>query len=740
MGREKGGPRTLANEGRTISGGGADASPCFYAIKSGPATRIITTSREDAQTLFTLFLNAGRSASAGENAPLATQPRQERGAVAAEEGRVSPSCSGREERDTKHQGVPLVADANIDTRGEGAPSREPTGRLEGQSETRFPPRLSPCEVRTPGAPSRPALSPAPLVFSQCASRPSSDAVAPSALSSASPLRPPLSSTACGEPSTQATHAGDACGARPGPADEIASGRGVDEATKPPGSAEALGATEGNKLKEGQRNGARGEDVRATPGGASFSWEIVRKASLCEALHWVAASFAADASEGEGREPGEREQPGETGGPARRADGDRKAPRAFAERRAATSGKLDEAPHARSAFLASGDVSSFPETGAQRGRRGGTLASQGGLSRKKRKLWTGLDDRPGALSISPEPHAGLRDVKEEARRPESSPSSAKTGDAASPADAASEERIVYIYTDGACRANGRGRQAKGGVGVFFGDGDPRNVSRRLAGQPQTNQRAELHAILDALLLLQAWEEGGRGFWSREPSDAARSPRPGLDLRPAGRGADQTPSPPLPGKALSPGSALTRNGSPSVSVQGGSGGQLASGGPPAASPEASLERGPSPSLEQRDSLFFAMDDPIDVRICTDSVYAVRCVTEWVSAWKANGWRTSAGTEVRNRDLIVKIHELLESRKRGSARFSVPRNATLQLQSPEGEQETGGNAESGLAQAWGGRGTVEFMLVRGHSGNYGNEKADELACQGATLPSEGEDENAG
>ena len=49
----------------------------------------------------------------------------------------------------------------------------------------------------------------------------------------------------------------------------------------------------------------------------------------------------------------------------------------------------------------------------------------------------------------------------------------------------------IWTDGACSKNGRAG-ARGGVGVFFGEGDPRNISRPLPGPP-TNNRAELYAI-------------------------------------------------------------------------------------------------------------------------------------------------------------------------------------------------------------------------------------------------------
>ncbi|KAG8160318.1 hypothetical protein KVR01_009854 [Diaporthe batatas] len=59
-----------------------------------------------------------------------------------------------------------------------------------------------------------------------------------------------------------------------------------------------------------------------------------------------------------------------------------------------------------------------------------------------------------------------------------------------------EDLLEIYTDGSTLSNGQ-TGAVAGVGVFFGDGDPRNISERLSGTPQTNQRAELTAILRAL---------------------------------------------------------------------------------------------------------------------------------------------------------------------------------------------------------------------------------------------------
>ncbi len=57
----------------------------------------------------------------------------------------------------------------------------------------------------------------------------------------------------------------------------------------------------------------------------------------------------------------------------------------------------------------------------------------------------------------------------------------------------------IYTDGACR--GAKERRRGGIGVYFGEGDERNVSEPLYGTRHTNQRAELTALLRALQIVR-----------------------------------------------------------------------------------------------------------------------------------------------------------------------------------------------------------------------------------------------
>jgi ribonuclease HI len=56
--------------------------------------------------------------------------------------------------------------------------------------------------------------------------------------------------------------------------------------------------------------------------------------------------------------------------------------------------------------------------------------------------------------------------------------------------------ITIYTDGACKSNGK-HYAKGGYGIFFGENDSRNISEPLTGDKITNQVAELKAILVAI---------------------------------------------------------------------------------------------------------------------------------------------------------------------------------------------------------------------------------------------------
>lgn len=82
----------------------------------------------------------------------------------------------------------------------------------------------------------------------------------------------------------------------------------------------------------------------------------------------------------------------------------------------------------------------------------------------------------------------------------------------------------------------------------------------------------------------------------------------------------------------------------------------------------------------------DRGVAVQIWTDSTYVRSGITSWVAGWKRNGWLTSSRQPVKNVDLWKQLDQLA------------------------------------------GRLDVEWRWVRGHAGNEGNEKADQLATRGA------------
>jgi len=72
-----------------------------------------------------------------------------------------------------------------------------------------------------------------------------------------------------------------------------------------------------------------------------------------------------------------------------------------------------------------------------------------------------------------------------------------------------------------------------------------------------------------------------------------------------------------------------------------------------------------------------------LTVDSEYVKNGATKWMKGWKHNGWRTKTGAEVKNQDLWERM-------------------------------------DAALAQ----RGTVEWLWVRGHTGNPMNERVDRIA----------------
>ena len=68
----------------------------------------------------------------------------------------------------------------------------------------------------------------------------------------------------------------------------------------------------------------------------------------------------------------------------------------------------------------------------------------------------------------------------------------------------ENNVMKVYTDGSCINNGK-KGSKGGIGVYFGENDERNVSKSLRLEKVTNNIAELSALNEALDILDNNEE-------------------------------------------------------------------------------------------------------------------------------------------------------------------------------------------------------------------------------------------
>ncbi len=85
--------------------------------------------------------------------------------------------------------------------------------------------------------------------------------------------------------------------------------------------------------------------------------------------------------------------------------------------------------------------------------------------------------------------------------------------------------------------------------------------------------------------------------------------------------------------------------------------------------------------------ALKRPCHVTLHVDSQYVLKGITEWVSGWKARGWKTAAKQPVKNVDLWQQLDELVS---------------------------TSGHS-------------IDWRWVRGHNGDPGNEYADMLANKG-------------
>ncbi len=85
--------------------------------------------------------------------------------------------------------------------------------------------------------------------------------------------------------------------------------------------------------------------------------------------------------------------------------------------------------------------------------------------------------------------------------------------------------------------------------------------------------------------------------------------------------------------------------------------------------------------------ALKGPSKVILHTDSTYVKDGLTKWIFGWKKNGWKTAAKKPVKNKDLWQALDEACK------------------------------------------RHDIDWRWVKGHDGDPGNERADELARKGAS-----------
>jgi ribonuclease HI len=82
------------------------------------------------------------------------------------------------------------------------------------------------------------------------------------------------------------------------------------------------------------------------------------------------------------------------------------------------------------------------------------------------------------------------------------------------------------------------------------------------------------------------------------------------------------------------------------------------------------------------------PCKVVLYTDSQYVQKGISEWIHAWKRRGWKTADRKPVKNEDLWRRLEAATHTHR------------------------------------------IDWRWVKGHAGNPGNERADELANMGIEM----------
>ena len=52
--------------------------------------------------------------------------------------------------------------------------------------------------------------------------------------------------------------------------------------------------------------------------------------------------------------------------------------------------------------------------------------------------------------------------------------------------------------------------------------------------------------------------------------------------------------------------------------------------------------------------------EIKIYTDSMYSINCLTKWCKNWEKNGWKNSKREEVKNQEIIKEILEMMKEKR--------------------------------------------------------------------------------
>ena len=48
---------------------------------------------------------------------------------------------------------------------------------------------------------------------------------------------------------------------------------------------------------------------------------------------------------------------------------------------------------------------------------------------------------------------------------------------------------------------------------------------------------------------------------------------------------------------------------------------------------------------------------LQINTDSQFLIKCITQWMPKWQKNGWKLSTGGDVKNKEQLEELHQVLK-----------------------------------------------------------------------------------